>query len=163
MDSMANPLDALRDIHTPPPIGWWPLAPGWWILAALIIIAIAAIVYWYKRRPKKKVIVDYRQTTLSELEKIANTEQDDAFIQELTVLMKRYVHAYQPNAAALTGKAWIDFLDQTGGQGQFQTYHHQLCVAPYQPGKTEQKDELIKLVKNWISAFHLHANNMERN
>src|SRR5690606_35110615 len=38
-DSSTLPL---RDIHLPPPVGWWPPAPGWWILAGVLLLAIGA-------------------------------------------------------------------------------------------------------------------------
>jgi len=38
---------AIRDIHLPDAISWWPLAPGWWGLLALIVIAI--VLFWYLR------------------------------------------------------------------------------------------------------------------
>ncbi|HCI2640386.1 DUF4381 domain-containing protein, partial [Pseudomonas aeruginosa] len=27
-----NPLDRLEPLIAPPPVGWWPPAPGWWLL-----------------------------------------------------------------------------------------------------------------------------------
>ncbi|MDP7406676.1 MAG: DUF4381 domain-containing protein, partial [SAR324 cluster bacterium] len=27
-----DPLAALRDVHLPPAVSWWPPAPGWWII-----------------------------------------------------------------------------------------------------------------------------------
>ena len=35
--SEENPLVNLKDIHLPPPVPFWPPAPGWWILALLLI------------------------------------------------------------------------------------------------------------------------------
>jgi len=35
--SEENPLVNLKDIHLPPPVSFWPPAPGWWILALLMI------------------------------------------------------------------------------------------------------------------------------
>jgi cbb3-type cytochrome oxidase subunit 3 len=149
-----NPLDALRDIHTPPPVDWWPPAPGWWLLFTLLIAAVVAFIYWRKRRPIKKHSHNYRQAAIKELQQIEQNWQspdnDAECIQALTLLMKRYVNTYQPQASSLTGKAWLDFLDQTGGAGRFQQFHYQLCVAPYCQAAIQQKEELLALVRTWV-------------
>jgi len=56
-------LSQLRDIHSPAPIPFWPLAPGWWLLLGLFIIALSVGIYllvrfWraneWKRQAKKQ-------------------------------------------------------------------------------------------------------------
>lgn len=39
MNADASSLDDLRDIAVPPPVSWWPLAPGWWV----VILIVASI------------------------------------------------------------------------------------------------------------------------
>lgn len=153
-----TPLDSLRDIHTPVPIGWWPLAPGWWILIVLTILLLIACILWFKRRQKNHTEQqDYRKAAIHELDHIVQQLKDTAnsqqFIHNLSLLMKRYVHAYQPDASILTGQAWLTFLDRTGGNGKFQAFYHHLCVAPYAPTAVGQTDELIDTVRAWIQVF----------
>ena len=37
----------LRDLHLPPDIGWWPMAPGWWVLLAIAAAALVWLSYQY--------------------------------------------------------------------------------------------------------------------
>ena len=47
-----NPNDAaqlaLRDIHLPGLIAWWPPAPGWWLVAALALAGLVAFALYYR-------------------------------------------------------------------------------------------------------------------
>lgn len=117
---MANsdPLHALRDIHLPLDIGWWPLAPGWYVLIALTFIVCVAICYWVycwrnhglAKREALVILDKYRQN----YEKAGvGTQQTTAYIAEL---LKRVALAYYPRnaVAGLHGQAWIDFLNKTG-------------------------------------------------
>ena len=61
-----DPLAALRPLHAPPAISWWPPAPGWWLLlAALAILGTAVLIY---RRIRSLRLL--RRTVLAELEAI---------------------------------------------------------------------------------------------
>ncbi|MEM8682735.1 MAG: DUF4381 domain-containing protein [Pseudomonadota bacterium] len=36
-----NPTEIpIRDLHLPPEISWWPLAPGWWVILAIVAIVL---------------------------------------------------------------------------------------------------------------------------
>ena len=48
-----DPLSQLRDIHIPPPEGFWPPAPGWWFVLLLVIGLAIAITVWLRRRRQK--------------------------------------------------------------------------------------------------------------
>ena len=38
----------------PPPIRWWPLAPGWWVLIVVAAIAITALAVWLTKRHRQR-------------------------------------------------------------------------------------------------------------
>ena len=52
--SVENPLVNLKDIHLPPPVSFWPPAPGWWILAVLLISSLFFGGVWFYRLHKKR-------------------------------------------------------------------------------------------------------------
>ena len=41
-------LDQLQPLITPPPIGFWPPAPGWWLL--LVVLPLLGLGLWQLRR-----------------------------------------------------------------------------------------------------------------
>lgn len=43
-------LDALRPVIAPPPIPFWPPAPGWYALGIIILCACVALCIWWWRR-----------------------------------------------------------------------------------------------------------------
>ena len=48
-------LSQLRDVHSPEPISWWPLAPGWWILLALCLVLLSVTVLFALRVWRSKL------------------------------------------------------------------------------------------------------------
>ena len=130
-------LAQLAPAHVPPPIGWWPLAPGWWALLVLLIAIIAGICVWYRRHPQR-----LRRGGLRELAKLEATTVDDAALARALVhLVRRYAVArYGREAVAgLSGERWLSFAIARGAtqwQGDTGTA---LLQAAY--GGTPQKSE----------------------
>ena len=148
----------LRDIHLPDPISWWPLAPGWWFIFGTILLLTAAFLlfrYYQKKQALKK-------TVLAEFETIRiQYEQDKNLIvllQSLSTLLRRACISFYPRseAAGLTGKSWLDFLDNTGDEKVFNTEKGQLiATAPYISENTKlaiDSEELMQLCENWLRA-----------
>jgi len=103
-------LDRLQDIVTPPPVPWWPPAPGWYVLGALLFILLAlGLVVWLQRYRANA----YRREALRELDALEAKRQ----WPELPVLLKRVALTAFPRAevASLTGDSWIAWLNQRGG------------------------------------------------
>jgi hypothetical protein len=111
----------LRDIHVPPAPPFWPLAPGWWIVGAIVVALLAwiGVVLWRRerlRRRRRRVI-----DALSLLERTLATERSAAGLARVSVLLRRLALTRFPREriAALSGDAWLRFLDETGGDGRF--------------------------------------------
>ncbi len=143
---MSDPLDALRPLHAPPPVSWWPPALGWWVLA-LIMIAFLVLLYrhWRRMAPRRAALRE-----LKVLEKQINSEPKIVAI--LNRLLKRYALVCWPSSAvaALTGDQWLVFLDAHGGNGQFrQGCGRLLATSPYRD-EPLQHDELVSLARRWI-------------
>ena len=121
-DSTVNPNDplaALRDIHLPEPISWWPPAPGWWLLAVTLILLVLLLWFGYRYYQRGAI----KRAALNELKQIAShyREQPQQLLQQLSQLLRRVALATQPRnrVAGLSEEAWLAFLDHFTGQQQF--------------------------------------------
>ena len=119
-----NPLDQLQPTIAPPPVSWWPLAPGWWALLVLIPLLLWGL--WYLRRylPRRQQrsrqaeqpLDPQRQAALAELARLVRPydgQHAGPWLQQLNALLKRLARADYPNdnSHVLSGRAWLAFLD----------------------------------------------------
>ena len=149
---MEDPLAALRPLHMPPPVDWWPPAPGWWIVTILAAVCILLIYRFWRRKTLQRA-------ALHELSLLAkNCDTIDQPVAQLNQLLKRYALVCWPakQVAALSGRDWLDFLDMNGGNGKFSNGPGQLLLtAPYRKTHAEI-DDLIDLARAWIAANKPH-------
>lgn len=107
MPSDPGSLENLRDIAVPPPVPWWPPAPGWWGVMSVLMIgaAVIAVRVW-----RLWCANAYRRAALRELA-LATTATEIAEILKRTALV-----AYpRSDIAALSGAMWCQWLEETGG------------------------------------------------
>jgi hypothetical protein len=104
-------LQNLHDIIMPPPVSWWPPAPGWYVVLGLLIgclfvLAIQAFIS-YRRNA-------YRRAALDELQSADEGSDKIGFISAL--LKRTALSAYpREQVASLTGKAWVRWLSEAAG------------------------------------------------
>lgn len=145
-----DPLQHLRDIHLPPPVSCWPLAPGWFALITLIIMLIGIATWLYYRQRRR---FQWQRIALKELQSLEIAWQQQTSIIELATLLKRVALARfkREDVAGLTGEAWLQFLDRTGKTKAFtEGVGRLLLTAPYQAKTPTETIELLQLVKRWI-------------
>lgn len=119
-----NPLADLHPLLAPPPVPWWPPAPGWWLLAVLLPALAWAAWHWRRRWLPKPRAVETQEGQLDPLRLAALDElaqlprpYDGApagpWLQALNALLKRLCRARWPNdhSHTLSGRAWLAFLD----------------------------------------------------
>jgi hypothetical protein len=154
VDPGMDPLAGLRGYRLPDPVAWWPPAPGWWVLAALLVAVAAVLVWWWLRRRRCMAAVREARRELVRLRREPGDGLDTAAqVRRLSTLLRRYALAQFPRreVAALTGEAWLDFLDAHGGEGRFgDGPGRQLLEAPYRRSIDQPLGPLIELVEDWI-------------
>ena len=88
---------ALRDIHLPEAISWWPPAPGWWILLSLLVIGFTLFFFWRKYQRSLRI----KKAALSEFENIRLTYQQNlnpsALDRSISNLLRRVCISYYPH------------------------------------------------------------------
>jgi len=152
MNPPATPLLELRDIHAAPPPGLWPPAPGWWVLAILLAALLVLGLLWLRRRIRAR---RFRQQVMLELDRISKRYEDShaGLVAETGVWLRRVaLHRYPAEqVASLTGSAWLEFLDATGGAGEFCNGVGQVLESgPYSPHvPAVAADSLLDLVRSW--------------
>ena len=144
----------LQDIHLPGAAEFWPPAPGWWLLLALLLGVSIFIVFRVKRYVKKQRYQSYVLGQFSFIEERLNSNDPDA-LAEINVLLRRLalMHFPRDQVASLTGKKWLQFLDQSGNTQGFSSGVGQvLADASYQKSMPENldKQQLAKLLKHWV-------------
>jgi len=124
----------LRDIHLPPPVAWWPLAPGWSVLA-LAVVLLGVIALWAWRRHRRGRTARAALTELATIEARYTAEQDaHACAQALSRLARRMALTWHdPRAAAATGEDWVAILSEASGMALPPPLRAVLLEAPYSP------------------------------
>lgn len=148
----------LRDIHLPGPVSWWPPAPGWWLLAGLLL-ALAVLVVWWRRHRRRlrlaAVTLARRELEAIEADHKAGAAAEDV-VQRLSVLLRRVSISLFPRsqAAGLTGRQWLEFLDQPLPRPAFSEGPGRLLAeAPYRPSvPAEEVAPLLDLTREWLAA-----------
>jgi hypothetical protein len=172
-----NPNDAaqlaLRDIHLPGLIAWWPPAPGWWLLAALALAGLAAFALYYRsgrhRRAALRVTAKVRaaleqgaepveclQRVSTTLRRFAMTTADQQSVASLRAVGGITERPDSDEVAGLIGQRWLRYLDSrwqrdefSGGAGRL------LLAAPYaRPDTIERRQalDLTALCADWLKA-----------
>jgi len=110
-------LQNLHDIVVPPPVSWWPPAPGWYAVAVLGFAALMLLAYqsWKRWRRNR-----YRGEALRELQRLRKAAAQ-ADLRQLPVLLKRAALSAWPRneVAALVGADWHRFLDESAQMNCF--------------------------------------------
>ena len=151
---LAAQLEALRDIHLPQAVSWWPLAPGWWVLLGLVVAAVVALVV---ARAMRRRTVRYR--ALAELDALRRRRDlgvaDGALAIE--VLLKRVVlqRAHLSDHAAAHGAQWVTVLAE-GPDGMPPEIARYIAAAPYAAPyaaneyETPDREALFASARRWI-------------
>ncbi|AZZ75927.1 MULTISPECIES: DUF4381 domain-containing protein [Pseudomonas] len=119
-----NGLEQLQPLISPPPIAFWPPAPGWWLL--LLLLPLLGFAVWRLRRfipLKKRPIVRAEQpldpvriaalAELAQMPKPYDGAPAGAWLQQLNGLLKRLCRNHYPYSQShtLNGRKWLAFLD----------------------------------------------------
>jgi hypothetical protein len=147
-------LAALRDIHLPAPIGWWPLAPGWYVVlmfSLLMLLAAIAVLYrqYHQGRARRQALQLLKNYEALHQKK-ANSQLIAAAISEL---LKRVALVYFPrtDVASLQGEAWLLFLNNTAKGIDFNLVKQELIEVPFKPKQQIDLGELFRLARAWVT------------
>lgn len=118
-----DPLDQLRDVQLPDTPSWWPPAPGWSIVAVLVLLLLAWSVNRMVRRRRQTAP---RRAAALELDACfkawsSGIRTATDCINDCNALLKRlWVHVDgASHVAALSGDAWLAYLDKRSASLQF--------------------------------------------
>lgn len=156
-----SPLAALQELPLPDPVPYTPQTVGWWIVLAVVLILLSYVVWRWQRYCRSN---RYRVEALRELADIERTlRHDPAAARRLPVLIKRVVLASAPRStvAALSGEAWLQWLDDTLPRAGFLSAPGQLLPAlaygSLQGIDPQQLTALVALLRRWIREHRVHS------
>ena len=144
----AKALEGLQEIGLPPAVSYMPQTIGWYVLLAMLVAALGVLAWRWRRSWVKN---RYRREALAELAQLEQTSD----VAALPELMKRVALASSPreSVAALSGDAWLRFLNETGGSQSFSQGAGRLLPAisygSVQTSEAEKRD-LFEVSRQWI-------------
>lgn len=135
--SAEDPLAALRDIHLPPDVPFWPPGPGWYALAALVAVVLIGLAV---REWRWRQTLAYKALKMFDAE-VSRAGPDDTHAVAVAAsdVLRRLVRTESGEAqAALTGEAWARLL--ATGRAPFAPREAAfLARAPYMPPETAEQ------------------------
>lgn len=158
--ALEQALAGLRDIHSPPPPGFWPLALGWWLL--ILFAILLPIVIWFvaaklkARRERLRV----RKLALAEFEQlIAAWKEEPApakVLPQLALLLRRAAIAKfgHSQVSSLSGEAWKSFLQLKAPELEWSERAAWLLDQRFSAAEPNAADAqyCFSLSKKWLEA-----------
>ena len=157
-------LHGIDEIHVPEPVSWWPQTTGWKVLALALLIWLLYRLYllasrWWKNR--------YRRAALARLDALqlqANGHYQQVLASLPELLKATALHAYpRAEIAALSGKAWLEFLDSHYEGPPFcdEPGRKLLAVAYQEQSRwqlsAEDASQLITMSRRWLEQHRVHG------
>lgn len=137
-------LPELRDIHLPTEgVSVFPIATGWWlVLCAVITFFVLCYVVMALRKQSKKIYARYLLNRRTKEDNLASVVAMSEILRR--VCLKKY-----PEAVALNGKEWTNFLLQKSKITLTANSANLLQTAPYRSFNDEnfKKDDVVELRK----------------
>jgi len=155
-----DPVAGLIDIPLPQAVSFWPATWPSWIAIVLLVIGLIAAAIWYMRWWYAN---RYRRAALAELDGILHSPsaKNDpvSTIDRMALLVRRTALVVFPREkiAALSGAAWLGFLDRSYVGHEFsQGAGRALGLAPYAPRSVSAGEvaPIADLVRQWIRTHH---------
>ena len=156
-------LESLKDLAVPHPVSWVPQTWGWALVATLVT---AALVAFLVRRIRRYRANAYRREALVLLdgieEKLKDPAQRDVALGDLAEVLKRTALAAwgRADVAALSGAAWVSFLESKGdGQGGH-ALDALLDDCEYQSAASAAAlvtDDILVAARRWIRGHRVSA------
>ncbi len=148
-----DPLATLRDIHLPPPISWWPPAPGWFALIGLVLVLVLIVIFITYRWQRKIALRKQIMATFFQLKNDYDTNHNNAVFARLNQLLKQVALTYYPDEriANINGNAWLMFLNKTGKSEMFSdNIGQQLIEATYSDKPIDNSIALFASCEHWL-------------
>jgi LPXTG-motif cell wall-anchored protein len=143
----------LRDIVVPEAISYIPQTTAWYVVFGVFLVLLAGGGVFLVRRERRN---RYRKLALHQL---ADIEARGALC-ELPALVKQTALSFasRDEVASLSGDDWLRFLDETyHGDAFTHGPGRQLPVLAYGRPNTDEVDELVTLVRQWIRKHHVRV------
>jgi hypothetical protein len=143
-------LTRLVDIAMPPPVPWWPPAPGWYVIGALALACLPPVIVTALSSYRRNA---YRRAAIAELESVP---RDKTAPGAIAALLKRTAMAAvgRTAVAPLSGRDWLDWLNARLSRPVFTAHAAEmLTVGLYRPGPAPSQEtiaELRQLACLWI-------------
>jgi hypothetical protein len=150
-------LNLLHDVIAPPPVPWWPPAPGWyWLMGGLafflIVLAVRVFLRWQRNRYRREALAEWKRNEAMLADSPAEA------LAGFAELLKRAALAAWPReqVASLTGTRWLEFLDQSGSTDGFTTGPGAIMEnAAYDTRGASTVDEsrareIAEVVRHWL-------------
>ncbi|MBW4935551.1 DUF4381 domain-containing protein [Marinobacter sp. F4206] len=137
-------MGQLTEPSMPAPISMWPATAGWAWVGTAILLVLAYVVWRLIRGHRTNA---YRRAALTQLR---SAPQDVATVSSI---LRRTALVVWPrkDVASLCGPAWLEFLDRTGGDGQFANGPGKELTDAVYRNNVRPSEELLNLARHWVA------------